>query len=686
MAESPFAPPMASMKDHISVWHGETVNDPWFWLREKDNPDVLAYLQAENAYTAAQSTAIACFGEVLYAETLGRIQQTDLSVPVRRGAHFYFSRTNEGQQYPIYSRRAARTDGADDPEAPEEVLLDLNQLAAGHSFLSLGAFAVSDDGSLLLFSTDTTGFREYTLYGRDLVTGETSAPLAERVTSVEWMSDSRHFVYCTEDATTKRSNQVWRRSLIEAFSTLLYEEADELYRMGLWRTRDKAFIVCDIHSTDTWESRILASQHLDGSFATVLPRRKGHKYAVDHRAGLLYFRSNRDAKNFRLVTAPLTEPSQWTEIVSGRPDTLLENVELFAHHLVVREKREALVCFRILAFDSCAWTEVSFPESVYAASEMITPEWNASAFRVSYQSMVTPPTVYDVGLADGVLTLLKRTEILGGYDPAAYQTERRWVVARDGARIPLSLFYKKGTPLDAKGPCLLYAYGSYGIGMSASFAHARVSLADRGVVYVLAHIRGGNELGEPWHDHGMLLEKKNTFFDFIDTALSLMDGGLTSRDTLMIQGGSAGGLLMGAVVNERPDLWKAAHASVPFVDMLNTMFDASLPLTIGEYLEWGDPNHKVYFDYMRSYSPYDNVAKKAYPAMLITTSLNDSQVMYWEPAKWVARLRHSKTDQHPLHFRCNMGAGHGGASGRYDRMKEVAFEHAWLLSQVGITA
>ena len=685
MADIPLAPPMASMKDHVSTWHGETVNDPWFWLREKNNPEVVAYLEAENAYTESQTREVTRFGDALYAEVLGRIQQTDLSVPVRRGHHFYFSRTEEGRQYPIHCRRAAGLTGHDDTSVPEQVVLDLNLLAAGHAFFALGAFAISDDGGRLLFSIDTTGFRQYTLYVKDLVSGETSARLAERVTAVEWMEDGQHFVFCTEDATTKRSNQVWRRDLTDASPTLLYEEADELYRIGVWRTRDKAYLVCDIHSTDTWESRILASHHVDGSFATVLPRSKGHKYAVDHRAGLLYLRTNRDARNFRLVTSPLTEPSHWTELVAGRPDTLLENVELFANHLVVREKREALVCFRILAFDPGAWTEVSFPESVYAASEMTTPEWDASAFRVSYQSMVTPPTVYDVSLADGTLTLLKRIEVLGGYDPAAYQTERRWVVARDGARIPLSLFYKKGTPVDAKGPCLLYAYGSYGIGMPASFAHARISLADRGVIYVLAHIRGGNELGEPWHDHGMLLEKKNTFLDFVDTALALTDVGLTSPETLMIQGGSAGGLLMGAVMNERPDLWKAVHAAVPFVDMLNTMFDTSLPLTVGEYLEWGDPNDKTFFDYMRSYSPYDNVTSKAYPATLVTTSLNDSQVMYWEPAKWVAKLRHLKTDPRPLHLKCNMGAGHGGASGRYDRLKEITFEYAWLLSQVGMT-
>jgi oligopeptidase B len=674
------------MKDHISVWHGESVNDPWFWLREKDNPEVLAYLQAENAFTESQATAITRFGDVLYAEILGRIKQTDSSVPIRRDAWFYFSRTDEGRQYPVHSRRAAGVDGTDDPRAQEQVLLDLNQLAEGHAYFSLGVFAVSDDGGLLLYSTDTTGFRQYTLYLKDLGTGTVSAALAERVTSAQWMADGRHFVYTTEDATTKRSNAMWRRDLQASTATLLYEELDELYSIGLWRTRDRTLLVCVVQSTDTWEARILRSDEVSGQFAAVLPREKGHKYSVDHREGLLYLRTNRQAKNFRLVSAPLTEPSAWTEVVPHSTDTLLDGIELFAGHLVVQEQRDALVRYRIYGFADHQWTEVGFPESVYAASSMTTPEWNAAAFRISYQSMVTPPTVYDVRLADGALTLLKRNEVLGGYDAGAYATERRWATARDGTRIPLSLFYKKGTPLDAGQPCLLYGYGSYGFGMSAAFSHANISLVDRGVIYVLAHIRGGNDLGEAWHDQGMLLAKKNTFFDFIDAAVSLVETRLTTSDRLMIQGHSAGGLLVGAVTNERPDLFGAVHAAVPFVDVLNTMFDASLPLTVGEYLEWGDPHDKIFFDYMRSYSPYDNVAKTAYPAMLVTTSLNDSQVMYWEPAKWVARLRHYNTGARPLHFKCNMGAGHGGASGRYDRLKEVAFEYAWLLSQAGITA
>lgn len=677
--------PMAPMKDHFSIWHGEKVNDPWFWLREKSNPEVIRYLEAENAFTDAHTANTRSFGEALYKEMLGRIKQTDLSVPVRRGAFHYYSRTEEGKQYPIQCRRAAKADGAYDAGAPEQVLLDLNELAKGHSFLGLGTFTVSDDGQQLLYSTDTTGFRQYTLYRKDLKTGATSAALAERVTSAEWMADGRHVVYTTEDATSKRSNQLWRLDLQGGRSELLFEETDELYRIGVGRTKDRTHLVCQSFSTDTWEARLLPSGDVKGAFKVLLPRSKGHKYTVEHREGLLYLRTNRDAKNFRLVTAPMAHPDQWRELIPHRADTLLEGVDLFQGHLVVQEKREALVRFRIHDFKAGTWKEVTFPEPVYAAGMGGTPEWTARAFRLGYQSMVTPSSIYDCDLRSSKLDLLKRTEVLGGFDPSQYVTERRWAVARDGVKVPLSVMYRKGTKLDGSAPCFLYAYGSYGFGQSATFSIPRLSLVDRGMVYVLAHIRGGNELGEAWHDDGMLMKKKNTFFDFIDSAEWLGKEKLVAKDRIVIEGGSAGGLLMGAVTNLRPDLFKAVHAAVPFVDVMNTMFDDKLPLTVGEYLEWGNPNEKAAFEYMRSYSPYDNVEKKAYPALLVTTSLNDSQVMYWEPAKWVAKLRHLKTDGNPLLLKCNMGAGHGGASGRYDRLKEVSFEYAWLMQQVGIT-
>lgn len=678
-------PPLAKTQEHLSVWHGETMNDPWFWLREKSNPKVIQYLEAENAYMEAATRPEKKFGEALYSEMLGRIQQTDLTVPLQRGKYLYYTRTEEGRQYPIHCRRAAGQDGKAMPNAVEEILLDLNTLSVGHPFLGLGGFEVSDDSIHLLYSTDITGFRQYTLYTKDLITGKISGPLADRVTSFEWSTDGQTVLYTTEDPVTKRSNQLWRLHLESSQPECVFEEKDELFGIGLIRSKDHQWFICSSQSTDTWEQRILKTTDPRGSFTTVLPRAKGHKYDVEHREGILFLRTNRDAKNFRLVTAPVATPELWTELVPHRTDVLLEGIELFRDHLVAHEQREALTRLRIHNKISDQWTEVNFPESVYSAHPSGTPELGARAFRLSYQSMATPQSVYDCDLATGKLTLLKRTPVLGGYDSANYVTERRWVTARDNTRVPLSVLYKKGVALDGTAPCFLYGYGSYGLGMDASFSIARLSLVDRGMIFVIAHIRGGNELGEAWHDDGMLLKKKNTFFDFVDSADWLIKNKICAPDRLVIEGGSAGGLLMGAVVNLRPDLFRAVHSAVPFVDVLNTMMDASLPLTIGEYLEWGNPNEKPAFDYMRSYSPYDNLQRGAYPAILVTTSLNDSQVMYWEPAKYVAKLRSLKTDPHLLLLKCNMGAGHGGASGRYDRLKEVSFEYAWLMSQVGIT-
>jgi oligopeptidase B len=677
-------PPTAARRPHGTVWHGERVEDPWFWLREKSDPEVIRYLEAENAYLESCTVAEREFGDRLYSEMLGRIQQTDLTVPLLRGRHVYYSRTEEGRQYAIHCRREAGADGGAAAGSAEEILLDLNRLAEGHPYLGLGGFEVSDDGNRLLYSTDTSGFRQYTLFVKDLVTGATSGPLAERVTGFEWAADGRTVFVVTEDAVTKRSNRLWRQPMGGGAPVLLMEEKDELFSLGIGRSKDRQWLFCSAHSTDTWGQWMLRSSEPEGAFREVLPREKGHKYEVEHRDGLLFIRTNRDAKNFRLVTAPVSEPGRWTEWVPHRADILLEGMEVFRDHLVVQEQREALTRLRIHDRRSDAWIEVTFPESAYSAGATGTPEMGAGAFRLTYQSMSTPAGVYDCNLSDGSLTLLKRTPVLGGYDPAQYVTERRWVVARDGVRVPISMLYRKGTPLDGTSACLLYGYGSYGIGMDASFSIARLSLVDRGMIHVIAHIRGGNELGEGWHDDGMLMNKKNTFHDFIDCAEWLIENRISAPDRLVIEGGSAGGLLMGAVVNLRPELFRAVHLAVPFVDVMNTMMDADLPLTVGEYLEWGDPNTRAAFDYMRSYSPYDNLKRGAYPAMLVTTSLNDSQVMYWEPAKYVAKLRTLKTDDRPLLLKCNMGAGHGGASGRYDRLKEVAFEYAWLMSQAGI--
>lgn len=680
------APPVAPRRDHTQTWHGTAFVDPYFWLREKDSEPVLAYLKAENAYTEAMTAGLEPFARALYDELLARIKQTDEDVPVRRGAFYYYARTVEGLQYPIRCRRRAAADRSFDPAAPEEVLLDQNELARGKAFLSIGDVHVSDDARSLLFTSDETGFRQYRLFRRDLSTGAIAGPFAERVTSLAWAADDATVLYVTEDPVTKRSNTLWRLRLdAGAAPEKVFEEQDELYRIGISRTKDHALFVLAIGATDTWEMRILETSDPGGAFRTVLPREKGHKYDIEHRDGRLFLRTNRDAKNFRLVEAPLADPSpaHWTELVAHRPDVLLSDVQVFRDFLVLVEKHAGLHRIRVRDFAGGALRDVSFPEPVYAAGPFDNPEFDTRTLRYAYQSLVTPPSVYDLDMADMTATLRKRIEVLGGYDPSNYATERLWVPARDGVKVPVSIVYRRGFERNGRAPLLLYAYGSYGFGMPASFRSERISLLDRGFAFAIAHVRGGDELGEAWHDDGMLMKKKNTFFDFVDAAEFLVEEKWTAKDRLVIEGGSAGGLLMGVAVNLRPDLFRAVHSAVPFVDVMNTMMDASLPLTVGEYLEWGNPNEKPAFDYMLSYSPYDNLRRGAYPAILVTTSYNDSQVMYWEPAKYVARLRTLKTDDHPLLLITNMGAGHGGASGRYDRLKEIAGDYAFVLATVG---
>jgi oligopeptidase B len=680
-------PPVAPRKDHTQVWHGRTFVDPYYWLREKSSPEVVKYLETENAYTEATTADLKPFTEALYAEMLGRIKQTDLSVPTLDGRFYYYRRTVEGLQYPIRCRKPAGPDGALREDAPEEVLLDQNEMAKGLAFLSVSAFEVSDDDARLLYSTDDTGFRQFKLFVKELGTGAVQGPLAERVTSATWAADNRTVFFVTEDPVTKRPDTLWRLEIGGA-PARVYEEKDALFSIGVGRTKDKKFVVLGSRSTDTWDRWLLPSDEPKGSFRLLLPREKGHKYDVEHRDGTLFIRTNKDAKNFRLVTAPLADPSprSWKPFVEHRPDVLLEDVEVFRDFVVVQEKQAGLNHLRVHSFADGRWKEVAFPEPVYTAYASGTPEFGSKLLRYSYQSLVTPPSVYDYDMAAGQSTLLKRDEVLGGFDPGRYASERLWAPARDGVKVPISIVYPKGFARDGKAPLWLYAYGSYGFATPASFDSRRLSLLDRGIPFAIAHIRGGDEMGEAWHDDGMLMKKKNTFFDFIDGAEFLVRESWTSPDRLLIEGGSAGGLLMGAVTNERPDLFRAVHAAVPFVDVMNTMMDASLPLTVGEYLEWGNPNEKAAFDYMLSYSPYDNLARKAYPAILVTTSYNDSQVMYWEPAKYVAKLRTLKTGSNPLVLKTKMQpAGHGGASGRYDALKDRAFELAWMLNQVGIT-
>ena len=613
---------------------------------------------------------------------LGRIKQTDLSVPTARRGYLYYSRTEEGKQYPIQCRRK------NNMGAPEEVLLDLNELGKEKKFVSLGGFTMSNDQNLLAYTIDYTGFRQYSLKVKDLRTGQTLPDTTERVTSLAWANDNQTLFLVTEDAVTKRSDRLFRHVLGGDKFEEIYNEKDELFDMGVGGTRDDKYLVVQSESKNTSEARYLRADHPMDAFAVFLPRKDGHRYSVDHREGLFYIRTNSTGRNFAVMTAPVSDPSQknWKPFVPQRDDTRIQDIDLFKDFAVVVEKGNALDHLRLYDFKAAKWSEISFPEPVYAVFAGGTVDYESHTFRYNYQSFVTPSSVFDYDVRTGKSTLLKQQEVLGGYDPKQYACERLWATARDGVKVPISIVYKKGMVRNGKAPLFLYAYGSYGIGMSPGFSRGRVSLLDRGMSYAIAHIRGGDEMGEKWREDGMLMKKKNTFNDFIDSAEFLIRDKWTSKDGLVIEGGSAGGLLMGAVVNMRPDLFKAVHTAVPFVDVMNTMMDATLPLTVGEYLEWGNPNDKAAYDYMKTYSPYDNLEKRGYPAILVTTSFNDSQVMYWEPAKYVARLRGLKTDKNPLLLKIKMDpAGHGGASGRYDRLKDTAFEYSWLLTQVGIT-
>jgi oligopeptidase B len=674
------APPVADKIEHREVRHGATIVDNYFWLREKSNPKVAAYLESENAYTAAMTKEMQPFADALYTEMLGRIKQTDLSVPVKRGEYLYYSRTEEGKQYPIQCRKK----GA---QGQEEVLLDLNALSKDHKFVGLGNFVVSDDQNVLAYSIDYTGFRQYALQVKDLRTGQTLADTTERVTSIEWAADNHTLFLTTEDAVTKRSDRLFRHKLGSASFDPIYDEKDELYDIYLGKTRDKKFLALQIEAKDTSEVRYLRASEPMAAWSVFLPREKKHRYYVDHRENLFYIRSDKAGPNFSVLTAPEDNPAPatWKTFIPLRSDVLIEGIDLFRDFAAVHEKSQASDIIRVYDFKTSRWTPIDFPEVVSAAFPGGTPDYDSSTYRYNYQSFVTPPSVFDYDTHTGQSTLLKRQEVLGNYDPSRYASERLWATARDGTKVPISIVYKKGTPRDGSAPLFLYGYGSYGFGTSPTFSSSRVSLLDRGMAYAIAHIRGGDEMGWQWRLDGMLMKKKNTFFDFIDCAEHLVQQKWTSKDRLVIEGGSAGGLLMGAVVNMRPDLFHAVHAAVPFVDVMNTMMDASLPLTVQEYLEWGNPNEKPAYDYMKTYSPYDNIERRAYPAILVTTSFNDSQVMYWEPAKYVARLRALKTDHNPLLLKIKMDpAGHGGASGRYDRLHDTAFEYAWMLSQVGI--
>jgi len=671
---------MAEKKTKTTNIHGTTLVDDYFWLREKTNPAVLAHLQAEDAYTETVMKPTAALQEKLYKEMLSHIKQTDTNVPYRAGNYFYYSRTEEGKQYPIFCRKKGSLEGA------EEIVLDVNELAKGQKFMSVGTFQPSNDGNLLAYSTDNTGYRQYVLQIKDLRTGQLFPERIERVTSFTWANDNKTFFYVTEDQVTKRSDKFFRHVLGTDKMDLVYDEKDELFDIGTYRSRDKSVIFLQFFSKTSNESRYLRADDPDGTLKVIIPRTPEHEYDVDYRDNLFYIRTNKGAKNFRIVTAPVNDPSEknWKEFVAHNPAVKIEAISLFANHAVLSEWEGGLQQLEVVSFKTNKRNRITFPEPVYAAEIGTNREYDTSVVRYNYESLVTPDSVFDYDMNTGKSTLLKQTEVPGGFDRKNYQSERVFATASDGTKIPMSMVYRKGVKMDGSAPLLLYGYGSYGYSIPPTFSSNRLSLLDRGVIFVIGHIRGGSELGEEWRQAGRMMNKMNTFTDFIACAEALIKNKYTSKDRIVIEGGSAGGLLMGAVSNMRPDLFKAVVSHVPFVDVLNTMLDASLPLTTSEYIEWGNPNEKPAFDYMKTYSPYDNVAKKDYPATLVKVSLNDSQVPYWEGAKLVAKLRTMKTDHNPLLLKVNFGAGHGGASGRYDALRESAFDYAFMLWQMGV--
>ncbi len=685
IAQTDMKPPVAKKDPKVLKIHGYEIVDNYGWMRDRGatkDPEIIKYLEAENAYTEAHMGKHKGFADSLYKEMLGRIKQDDTSVPYKLGNYWYFVKTEEGKQYQVFLR--SKTKDGKNPE----MLLDQNEMAKGHKYFAIGAFEPSDDGNLLAFSTDTNGYRQYTLQIKDLRTGQMLPTKIERVTSIEWSNDGKYLFYGQEDDVSKRSDKIYRHEFATGKDTLVYEEKDVLFGTGVGRSRDKQMMFISSGAATMNEIRYLPSNNPTGEWKVISPRRDGHEYSATFDRGEFYITTNKDAENFKVVKAPANDPTEanWKDYIPHNPAIKIEGISFFKDHAVVSELENGLEYLKVMDTKTRrAPVRIATPESVYTMGLSGNPEYDTPSVRYNYSSMITPNSTYDYSFKTGKSTLLKQQEIPSGYDKTQYETTRVWATSRDGVKVPISVMMKKGTKLDGKSPMLLYAYGSYGISMTPNFSTNRLSLVDRGMIYAIAHIRGGSELGEKWRQDGRMFKKVNTFNDFVDSAKWLIDNKYTSPDRLVIQGGSAGGLLMGAVVNQAPQLFKAAIAQVPFVDIMNTMIDDTLPLTTGEWIEWGNPrDDKKAWDYMYSYSPYDNVKAQDYPNMLIEVSLYDSQVPYWEGAKWAARLREMKTDDNIVLLKTNMGAGHGGSSGRYDRLKEIAFDYAYALSQVGI--
>ncbi len=676
-------PPVAKIVPHELTAHGLKRIDNYYWLNQRDNPEVMAYLEAENAYKDAVMAHTEDLQEKLYQEIVGRIKQTDMSVPYKDQGYYHYTRYEEGAEYPIYCRKKGNLD------AEEETILNVNEMAKGHDYFSVAGYSTSSGNNLIAYGVDTVSRRLYTLYFMDLTTRQLfDEQIPNTSGRAAWANDNKTVFYTLKDTATLRPYKIMKHVLgtDPSEDPVIYEEKDETFDIYAYKTKSKKYIMIASIQTLSSEYRFLDADNPDGEFQIIQPREKDHEYSADHYQDKFYIHTNWDAKNFRLMETPVdqTAKENWKEVIPHRDDVLLEGFELFKNYLVLSERKNGLTQIRVIKWADKSEHYLDFGEEAYLAYISTNPDFDTDLLRYGYTSLTTPNSTYDYNMNTREKTLLKQEEVGGDFNPHNYMTERHYATARDGTKVPISLVYRKGLQKDGNNPLLLNGYGSYGSSSDPYFRSDRLSLLDRGFVYAIAHIRGGSEMGRAWYEDGKLFHKKNTFTDFIDCAEYLIEQNFTNPDKLFAIGGSAGGLLMGAVVNMRPDLWKGVIAAVPWVDVITTMLDPNIPLTTSEYDEWGDPRQKDYYDYMLSYSPYDNVEAKDYPAMLVTTGFHDSQVQYFEPAKWVAKLRALKTDDNPLIFHINMEGGHGGVSGRFRRYRETALEYAFMLDLVGI--
>ncbi|MDX2430614.1 MAG: S9 family peptidase, partial [Bacteroides sp.] len=669
--------PVAAKKPKELTIHGDTRVDPYYWLRERESPEVIAYLNAENAYREGVMKGSDNLQESLFQEIIGRIKQTDESVPYKENGYYYYVRHEEGKEYPIFCRKKESL------EAEEEIIANVNEMAEGHTYYDLGGVSISPDNRYAVMGIDTVSRRKYTLMIKDLETGKMLDDMIPMTTGgSSWASDNRTIFYTMKDEETLRSKAIFRHTMGTDASgdVQVFEEKDETFSTFVYKSKSNEYMIIGSSSTLTNEYRVLPADDPMGEFKVVQARVRGLEYNISHFGEHFYIITNLDAVNFRLMKTPVSKGGKenWKEVIAHRKDVFLEGIEIFSDYLVINERKEGLNLLRVIRWDDNSEHYVEMGEEVYTAWISTNVDFDSELLRFGYSSLTTPVSTYDYHLDSKEKTLLKQQEVVGDFDPSNYEAKRLYAKADDGKMIPMSIVYRKGIELDGSNPTLIYAYGSYGMTMDPYFSSHRLSLLDRGFVYALAHIRGGQIYGRPWYEDGKLLKKMNTFTDFNDCSEHLISENYTSAENLYAMGGSAGGLLMGAVINLQPELYNGVIAAVPFVDVVTTMLDDEIPLTTGEYDEWGNPNEEKYYRYMLSYSPYDQVEKKAYPNLLVTTGLHDSQVQYWEPAKWVAKLRDKNTDSNLLLMFCKMDTGHGGASGRFELYKETAIEYTFL--------